>query len=272
MLAVAYAANVGGIGTKIGTIPSTQLSGFLAQRGVEVSFLEFAAIGVPFVLLFLPWWLALWRVGRVDAPDAEVGRRTLAGEGARLGAMRRGEKIVLAVFLATAAVWIMGKPLTDAVRASVFPDLATAHVEAGVAMLASFVLSPGAWIGGACLSPPRCASYSGRPWFSWAAAFRCGVHPGERALALARRAARNAARGAAVRTGGRREHRNRGASAFASNAATTAVMLPVLASSVAPEHAHGDPVRGDVRRFVRLRAAGRNAAQRDRVGSGYSRP
>src|SRR5262245_31766302 len=81
MLAVAYGSNVGGIGTKIGTVPSAQLSGFLAQRGTEISFGQFAAIGVPFVLVFLPVvWLALWRVGRVDAPEAHVGRSALVRE------------------------------------------------------------------------------------------------------------------------------------------------------------------------------------------------
>src|SRR5262249_6037697 len=89
MLAVAYGSNVGGIGTKIGTGPSTQLAGFLARRGTEVSFLEFAAIGMPFVLMFLPIvWLALWRLGRADAPAAEVGQRALANETQRIGAMR----------------------------------------------------------------------------------------------------------------------------------------------------------------------------------------
>src|SRR5262245_63525761 len=48
MLAVAYGSNVGGIGTKIGTVPSAQLSGFLAQRGQEISFFEFMTIGIPF--------------------------------------------------------------------------------------------------------------------------------------------------------------------------------------------------------------------------------
>ena len=174
MLAVAYGANVGGIGTKIGTIPSTQLSGFLAQRGVEVSFLEFAAIGVPFVLLFLPIvWLALWRVGRADAPAREVGRRALAGEGARLGAMRRGEKVVLAVFLATAAVWVMGKPLTDALRAqrAAGPRHRARRGRRRDARELR-VVHLARRIGGACSSPPRCASCSGRRWFCSAAASR----------------------------------------------------------------------------------------------------
>lgn len=238
MLAVAYAANVGGVGTKIGTIPSTQLSGFLAQRGVEISFLEFAAIGVPFVLLFLPVvWLALWRIGRVDAPDAEVGRRTLVGEGARLGAMRRGEKIVLAVFLATAAVWVMGKPLTDAVRATVLPGLATAHVEAGVAMLASFVLFTWRVDRRRVLEP---ASLRFVQWktlvllgggFSLAACIQAsGLSHWLGAQLEALRAAPAFAQVVAASLV------TVALSAFASNAATVAVMLPVLASSVAPEN------------------------------------
>ena len=59
-------------------------------------------------------------------------------------------------------------------------------------------------------------------------------------------------------------------SAFASNAATTAVMLPVLAEQRRARARDRDPVRGDVLGLVRLRAAGRHAAQRDRVRLGLS--
>jgi solute carrier family 13 (sodium-dependent dicarboxylate transporter), member 2/3/5 len=239
MLAVAYGSNVGGIGTKIGTVPSAQLSGFLAQRGVPVSFLEFAAIGIPFVMLFLPVvWLALWRIGRADAPDAEVGQRALASEGARLGEMGRAERIVLFVFLATAAVWVFGKPITDALRAHVH-GLATAHVEAGIALLASLVLF--AWrAGGRRVLEP--ASLRFVQWetlvllgggFSLAASIQAsGLSHWLGAQLVALRAAPPFAQvvAASVVTVA--------LSAFASNAATVAVMLPVLASSVAPEHVH----------------------------------
>ena len=211
MLAVAYGSNVGGIGTKIGTVPSAQLSGFLAQRGVEVSFLEFAAIGMPFVLLFLPIvWLALWRIGRADAPAKEVGERALAGEGARLGAIGRAEKVVLCVFLATAAVWVMGKPITDLLRAQGLPELASAR-RASRCSRASAISG----VGGSVLSPvarfvhgrPRAARRLSR--------FRRHQASG---LSLARRAARGARAVPPLR-------RHRGGvvtvalSAFASNAA-----------------------------------------------------
>ena len=238
MLAVAYGSNVGGIGTKIGTVPSAQLSGFLSQRGVEVSFLQFAAIGIPFVLLFLPIvWLALWRIGRADAPAPDVGRRALAGEGARLGAMQRAEKIVLGVFLATAGVWILGKPLADGLRAQGLADLATAHVEAGIAMLASLVLFT--WrVGRRRVLGP--ASLRFVQWetlvllgggFSLAAAIQAsGLSHWFGAQLEALRAVPPFAQAVAASVV------TVTLSAFASNAATTAVMLPVLAGSVAPEH------------------------------------
>ena len=238
MLAVAYGSNVGGIGTKIGTVPSAQLSGFLSQRGTEVSFLEFAAVGVPFVLLFLPVvWLALWRVGRHDAPGPEVGRKALEREGARLGAMQRGEQVVLAAFLSAAALWMAGKPLTDLLRAHGLPRLATAHLEASVAMLASLALFLWRVEGRRVLVP---ASLRFVQWetlvllgggFSLAAAIDASglSHWLGAQLAALREAPAFAQVSAASLT-------TVALSAFASNAATTAVMLPVLAGSVAAEH------------------------------------
>lgn len=238
MLAVAYGANVGGIGTKIGTVPSAQLAGFLAQRGSELSFLEFMSVGIPFVALFLPVvWLALWRVGRADAPEPQVGRIALAREGARLGALRRGEKVVGAVFVAAAALWILGKPLTDALRELGLVGLASAHVEATVAMLASLVLLLWRVDGSRALTP---ASLRFVQWqtlvllgggFSLAAAIEASglSHWMGAQLAALRDSAPllqiTAASYATVTL-----------SAFASNTATVAVMLPVLAASVSPEH------------------------------------
>jgi sodium-dependent dicarboxylate transporter 2/3/5 len=67
------------------------------------------------------------------------------GELARLGPVRRPERIVLGVFLATACLWIAGKWLTSiltpilAPRVTLF-ELTSAHFEGGVAMLAAFTL------------------------------------------------------------------------------------------------------------------------------------
>jgi sodium-dependent dicarboxylate transporter 2/3/5 len=142
MLAVAYAANVGGIGTKIGTAPNAQFASFMALRGVEISFLEYMAIGLPFVLLFLPVvWLALWRIGRRDAPDAAAGRDVLSAEIAALGRMQRAEWVVLGVFACAATLWIAGRPLTAWLTPRItWIAVSSARFEAGVAMTAAVLL------------------------------------------------------------------------------------------------------------------------------------
>ncbi|HEX5064729.1 MAG TPA: SLC13 family permease [Myxococcota bacterium] len=238
MLAVAYASNIGGIGTKIGTVPSAQLSGFLAQRGVEVDFFQFMAIGMPFVAFMLPIaWLVLWRVGRPDAPDAGVARATLEQQTALLGPMKRGERVVLVVFVATAVLWIAAKQICDWLKAQGLSDLQTSQVEAGAAIAASTVLA--LWRAD---RQPVLALRSLRTiqWsvlvvlgggFSLAAAIETsglsqwmGAQLG---LLRAQPGLVQAVVASLVTVT---------LSAFASNAATVAVMLPVLAGSVAPEH------------------------------------
>jgi sodium-dependent dicarboxylate transporter 2/3/5 len=142
MLAIAYGANVGGIGTKIGTAPNAQFSGFMERLGVQISFLQFLVVGLPFVLLFLPIvWAMLWRMGRHDNLTGEIGEEVVAGELARLGPVRRPERIVLGVFLVTASLWIGGKLLTAFLKPRITAfELTSAHVEGGIALLAALVL------------------------------------------------------------------------------------------------------------------------------------
>ncbi|MBI2950972.1 SLC13/DASS family transporter [bacterium] len=142
MLGIAYAANVGGIGTKIGTATNALFCGFLERVGIEITFLKFTAVGLPFVVLFLPLvWFVLWRTGRADAPGEDLGRAAIEEEIARLGPIRQGEKVVLGVFLAAAALWIAGKPITDLSQSWIKGfRITTAHVEAGVAVLATLTL------------------------------------------------------------------------------------------------------------------------------------
>jgi sodium-dependent dicarboxylate transporter 2/3/5 len=142
MLAIAYGANVGGIGTKIGTAPNAQFAGFMERSGVSISFLQFLAVGFPFVVMFLPvvWWM-LWRIARKDQLAGEIGEEIVAHELVRLGPVRRQERIVLGVFLAAALLWIFGKPFTGFLTARVHAfELTSAHFEGGVAMLAAFTL------------------------------------------------------------------------------------------------------------------------------------
>lgn len=109
MLAIAYAASIGGIATLIGTPPNLVFAGFVQKTyGVDISFWQWMKFGFPVasVLLVLAW-LYLTRLaypmekGRFPGGKQEIDR--LLKE---LGPMGREEKTVLFVFVLTAFCWI----------------------------------------------------------------------------------------------------------------------------------------------------------------------
>ena len=142
MLGVAYASNVGGIGTKIGTGTNSIFCGFLSEKlHTDIGFLRYIAFAAPFVVLFLPVvWALLWSVGRTDAPAGDQGREVLDRELAAMGAPGRGERRVAVVFLCAALLWILGDPIRNAIAPLVPFKLQGKHYEASVSMLAALVL------------------------------------------------------------------------------------------------------------------------------------
>ena len=64
MLATAYAANIGGSATLIGTPPNAAMAGAANEMlGIEIGFLQWMMVGVPFVIVMLPIaWLAIARL------------------------------------------------------------------------------------------------------------------------------------------------------------------------------------------------------------------
>jgi sodium-dependent dicarboxylate transporter 2/3/5 len=143
MLAVAYAANVGGIGTKIGSATNSIVVGFLSSSlHYDMSFLEYAAVALPFVVLFIPLvWLVLWRLGAADAPQGAVGREVLASELDALGPMSARERQVARVFLLAASLWVLGDPLRAGLKQIAPLAFEARHYEAAVALLAAGLLA-----------------------------------------------------------------------------------------------------------------------------------
>lgn len=147
LLAVAYASNVGGIGTKIGSPTNSAFAGVVSRRlGVEVGFLEYMAMALPFVVLFLPVvWAMLWRVGRRDGLGPGQGVGVVRRELAALGRASRAEWVVGGIFLAAALLWVVGDPLREVLaplvaRALEGFKLQGKHYEAAVAVTAALVL------------------------------------------------------------------------------------------------------------------------------------
>jgi sodium-dependent dicarboxylate transporter 2/3/5 len=109
MLATAYAASIGGLGTLVGSPPNALLAGFMAQTyGIEVGFARWMTIGLPVVAVMLPLaWLVLTKVVFRFRLGERAGAGPAIAEALRaMGPMSRPEKRVAIVFALVAALWI----------------------------------------------------------------------------------------------------------------------------------------------------------------------
>ena len=114
MLAIAYAASIGGIATLIGTPPNLVLAGVLEESyGVEISFIQWMKYGVPIsILLLFICWFYLTRYAFAGKEDLKMpksfpgGRNEVKRLLLELGKISREEKIVLLVFSLTAFFWM----------------------------------------------------------------------------------------------------------------------------------------------------------------------
>ncbi|MEN8865876.1 MAG: SLC13 family permease, partial [Akkermansiaceae bacterium] len=98
MMAIAYAASVGGLGSPIGTPPNLVfIEQYKEATGKEMTFTQWMAYGVPVVIIMLPlMWLWLSRkqsgVIKLSLPEA--------------GSWRPAEKRTLVIFGLTALAWM----------------------------------------------------------------------------------------------------------------------------------------------------------------------
>ncbi|RKY18084.1 MAG: SLC13/DASS family transporter [Planctomycetota bacterium] len=116
LLGVAYAANMGGMATLVGTPPNLAFSRLFVQLFPDapaVSFLQWMLLALPFSIVFLlGGWLLLTRIV-FRLPEGELlgGRETVARLCAELGPLRRDELSAGLVFGLTALLWMTGAGL-----------------------------------------------------------------------------------------------------------------------------------------------------------------
>ncbi|MFC6954435.1 SLC13 family permease [Halorubellus litoreus] len=111
LLGVAYAASLGGVGTLVGTPPNAIVVGQLDDLvGVEISFVDWLAIGLPMVAVTLPvaWALLTYVVYPPESYDVSAARETARERRSELGALSPAAKRTVAVFVATAGLWLLG--------------------------------------------------------------------------------------------------------------------------------------------------------------------
>jgi sodium-dependent dicarboxylate transporter 2/3/5 len=128
LLAVAYAASVGGIGTPIGTTPNLIFLQVLESVGGEApGFLEWMTWTLPIIIVMLPlmaWWLT----------------RNLSGSGTshlpQLGPWRPEEIRTLSIFALTALAWVFRKePFGGWTGLIGFPTINDASIALGAVLI-----------------------------------------------------------------------------------------------------------------------------------------
>ena len=102
LLGIAYSANIGGIGTLVGSPPNA-----IAAANAGISFVEWLGYGLPAVFIMLPllWLILYWRY----QPQLE-SRFAYAEDLPRLNLQ---QKLTLLVFIITISGWLFSKPLSD---------------------------------------------------------------------------------------------------------------------------------------------------------------
>lgn len=134
ILSIAYACNIGGMGTIIGTPPNAFLAGFMSETyGFEIGFAQWMTIGVPLVILALPIaYVVLTKITfPVTLKELPGGNQIIREELKKLGHITHPEKRVAIVFTLTAAAWIF-RPLIG----TYIPNIS----DAGIAMTAGILL------------------------------------------------------------------------------------------------------------------------------------
>ncbi|MEN9941236.1 MAG: hypothetical protein RLZZ321_944 [Bacteroidota bacterium] len=106
MLSVAYAANIGGVGTLIGSPPNTQMASILAENfHIQVSFLDWMKIGLPLAitLLVIMYLLFHYLLGAERKDVHDLHFHTLPWS--------KPQKRVLWIFSMVAILWIFREPI-----------------------------------------------------------------------------------------------------------------------------------------------------------------
>ena len=109
LIACAWSASIGGLGTIIGTPPNAFVVAFMEREaGIEISFLEWMMFGVPVVAVMIPAaWLVLTKIVFPIQPDeARGGDEVVEKELAALPPMSTAEKRVSLVFAMMSIAWI----------------------------------------------------------------------------------------------------------------------------------------------------------------------
>jgi len=115
LLGLAYACNIGGIATLIGTPPNALMAGYMLETyGVNIGFGQWMMVGLPLVVVSLPLvYVMLTRfVFPIKLKIIPGGYGLIKEQLEKSGKMSSPEKMVAFVFVMTATLWIT-RPLLE---------------------------------------------------------------------------------------------------------------------------------------------------------------
>lgn len=131
MLGIAYAANIGGMATIIGTPPNVVFVGYAEEiLQIEIGFADWMMVGVPvsILLLFLTYLLLTQVIHKNKLGKMSNAETLITQEFEALGGWKKEEKIVAIIFGLTATMWIFKTPLNNIIGISLLNDTVTAMI------------------------------------------------------------------------------------------------------------------------------------------------
>ena len=133
MLGIAYAANIGGTATIVGTPPNVAWVGFMnSMMDIEVSFAKYLTVGVPVAVIMLTiTYLLLTKVlFPSKVKNLSESTHVIDDQLKELGPMSKAEKYVAIIAICTALAWILRGNLNSWLNTNLLSDALIAMVGA----------------------------------------------------------------------------------------------------------------------------------------------
>ncbi|MEZ4922503.1 MAG: SLC13 family permease [Crocinitomicaceae bacterium] len=116
MLGIAYAADIGGMATLIGTPPNmifVEMYGQLFPDAAEIGFMEWFIICSPLSVIFIyTGWLMLTRfIHKLPKENIYEDKKQVEMKLKQLGPLKRDEKVTGIIFLSAALLWMTGSDI-----------------------------------------------------------------------------------------------------------------------------------------------------------------
>lgn len=136
MLAIAYSASIGSLGTLIGTPPNALLAGYMKEaHGIDIGFGQWMLVGMPVAIVFtVIAWLVLITVFKPEMDHIPGGKELINDEVEKLGKWTGPQIQVGIIFVLAAATWVAVPLLIDAFEWTIAYDDAIVGMTAGILM------------------------------------------------------------------------------------------------------------------------------------------